>query len=165
MQIVSAKTEEEIREASLLFREYVASLSVNLSFQDFEKEVAGLPGNYSSPDGRLFIAYLIGEHEKNSFNDSAKLLVGSVALRKIDSLTCEMKRLFLRPQFRGRGLGRALANAAIEAAREIGYTRMLLDTLPEMERAQELYRELGFQEIPAYRFNPIPGARFMARTL
>jgi ribosomal protein S18 acetylase RimI-like enzyme len=152
-KIVPAESAEAVRQASLLFRQYAASLGVDLSFQSFEDEVAALPGDYASPSGRLFLARVEQE------------IAGCVALRKIDNETCEMKRLFVRPGFRGHGVGRALAEAAITAARQIGYRRMRLDTLPEMSRAQELYRALGFREISAYCYNPVAGTKYFELSL
>ncbi len=128
-----------------MLREYAAWLQVDLCFQNFEQELAALPGEYSPPSGRLLIA------------ESA----GCVALRPIDDRICEMKRLYVRPDHRGSGLGRHLVEAIISEARSIGYRAMRLDTMPKMDRAQGLYAALGFHEIPAYRYNPEPGARFL----
>jgi ribosomal protein S18 acetylase RimI-like enzyme len=185
-RIVLAENPDAWRCASELFREYADSLGLDLSFQDFENEVAGLPGAYAPPDGRLFLAFVeeggqpldekIGNREGAARRDSAappqladssdaRRPAGCVALRKIDGEACEMKRLYVRSSVRGRGLGRKLAAAAIEAARQIGYRRMRLDTLPQMGEAQSLYRALGFHEIPAYRYNPVPGARYFELTL
>jgi putative acetyltransferase len=159
LYIVQADTPETIAQAAFLFREYASSLSVDLAFQNFERELAELPGEYAPPEGRLLLAFL-SDSEKMSSSTQPDA-AGCVALRKMDAASCEMKRLYLRPEFRGHGLGRALAEAVIAAAREIGYQRMLLDTLPEMSRAQILYESLGFKEIPPYRFNPVPGTRFL----
>jgi ribosomal protein S18 acetylase RimI-like enzyme len=150
MDIIRAKTAAHINSARELFREYEAWLNLDLCFQNFEKELAQLPGAYASPSGRLLLA----------FED--KELAGCVALRRLDDNVCEMKRLFLRPQFHGRGLGRELAERIIEEGRAIGYQKMRLDTLSEqMGSAIRLYRALGFQEIAAYYKNPVPGALFM----
>ncbi len=142
-------TAEDIRSARELFREYEASLGISLCFQDFEQELAGLPGEYSPPDGQLLLA------------EEGKELAGCVALRKIDARTCEMKRLYLRPAFRGRGAGRILATAIITEARLKGYATLRLDTLPSMQAAIALYESLGFRRIGPYRENPVAGAIFM----
>jgi putative acetyltransferase len=123
---------------------------MNLCFQNFEQELAGLPGHYAPPDGRLLLA----EHEGQ--------LAGCVALHKWEAGICEMKRLYLRPSFRGKGFGRVLAETVIAEARDIGYQRMRLDTIePIMKDAVEMYRKLGFREIAPYRPNPIVGAMYM----
>ncbi|HEX9295232.1 MAG TPA: GNAT family N-acetyltransferase [Polyangiaceae bacterium] len=132
----------------LLFEEYGASLGVDLSFQDFEKELASLPGDYARPQGRLWLAMMGGE------------AAGCVGLRLFDQESCEMKRLYVRPIHRGRGIGKHLASTAIETAKNLGYRRMYLDTLASMSGAIALYRALGFKEMAAYRFNPLPALYF-----
>jgi putative acetyltransferase len=140
----------QIAQARELFLEYAESLGFSLCFQSFDQELAGLPGDYAPPDGRLLVAAYRGQ------------LAGCVALHKLQSDICEMKRLYLRPQFRGRGLGRVLAEAVIAAARTIGYRKMRLDTVePVMPNAVAMYRRLGFVEIEPYRANPIDGALYM----
>jgi ribosomal protein S18 acetylase RimI-like enzyme len=139
----------EPEEARTLFVEYAQALGVDLSYQDFDSEVAGLPGDYALPGGRLLAARLGDE------------LVGCVALRPLGEGVCEMKRLFVRPGHRGLGAGRALAEAVIAAAREAGYTAMRLDTLPQMQAAQAMYETLGFREIEPYYPSPVPGTRFL----
>jgi putative acetyltransferase len=125
-----------------------------LCFQSFEQEVASLPGAYAPPQGRLLLARLGGD------------LAGCVALHPLEPGICEMKRLYVRPQFRGQGLGKALLNAALAEARAIGYQRMRLDTVePIMQDAVRMYRAHGFREIVPYRENPIPGALYMERTI
>jgi len=154
MQLIQAQSSEEIEQARQLFKEYAAWLEINLCFQNFEKELADLPGDYATPNGRLLLAY----HD----NESA----GCVALRKIDDGICEMKRLFVRDKFRGQGLGRSLIDAIISEAKDIGYKRMRLDTLPpKMNDAIALYRSFGFKEIEPYYKNPVPGAMFMELSL
>ncbi len=158
LEIVQAHTAEDLGDARALFEEYAASLDFDLGFQDFAAELAGFPGDYAPPRGRLLLAFLNGR------------LAGCVALRELEDGICEMKRLFVRPAFRGyRGhrdrsdlsVGRVLTEAVIAAARDIGYERMRLDTVPAMARARALYQTLGFREIPPYRYNPIPGTAFM----
>ncbi len=135
----------DLIEIRRMLREYEAWLEVDLCFQDFEKELAALPGDYAPPRGRLLIA------------EGA----GCIALRPIGEGVCEMKRLYVRPEHRGSGLGRRLVQALIEEARVIGYKRMRLDTLPKMADAQRMYQSLGFRDIEPYRVNPVPGARFL----
>jgi putative acetyltransferase len=148
--ISQAESSKQIAQARELFLEYAESLNFSLCFQSFDKELVSLPGEYSRPAGRLLLAELEGH------------LAGCVALRKLDSKICEMKRLYLRPQFRGKGLGRVLVERIIAEAREIGYRRMRLDTVePVMKDAVGMYRKLGFKEIEAYCANPVAGALYM----
>jgi putative acetyltransferase len=149
VQINQVSRETEIAAARELFGEYAASLGFDLCFQDFDKELRELPGEYAAPNGCLLLAREAGK------------ALGCVALRRIDGQICEMKRLYVRPEARGLKLGRKLAEAIIAEARRIGYHRMRLDTMPEMGKAIALYRTLGFKETKAYRFNPMPGAIFM----
>jgi putative acetyltransferase len=149
LKIVAAETNDDIQNARSLFEEYASSLDFELDFQGFKDELTNLPGDYTPPDGRLLLAFREGK------------LAGCVALRRIENGICEMKRLFVRPEFQGQRIGRLLAEAIIGEARRLGYICMRLDTVPVMERARTLYSSLGFRVIPAYRYNPIPGAVFM----
>ena len=135
----------DVEETRALLREYAASLPFARDFQDFDRELAELPGDYAPPRGALLLARG----------------AGCVGLRPLDTTTCEMKRLYVRPPARGTGLGRRLAEAIVGEARSLGYARMRLDTVPDMAAALSLYAELGFREIPPYRANPIPGAVFL----
>lgn len=146
-QVVSTEEIEQTRE---LFHEYVTWLGVNLCFQNYDQEVAELPGEYVPPAGRLYIAI---ENDQTA---------GCIALRKLADGFCEMKRLYVRPQFRGRRLGQTLVDRVIEDARQIGYSRMRLDTLPgKMDAAIAMYRSLGFKDIERYYDNPYQTAAFM----
>jgi putative acetyltransferase len=154
MIIVQAQSPEDIDRARMLFEEYAAWLGINLCFQNFEKELAQLPGEYVPPAGRLFLAF------------DGDQISGCVALRALGDGACEMKRLYVRPDFRGKGLGRQLTESIINAGREIGYERMCLDTFPgKMDRAVAMYRALGFQEIEGYYHNPVAGVTFMELSL
>ena len=149
MILFPAHSSEYLGTVRELFREYANSLEVDLCFQNFNQELAQLPGNYAPPEGRLLLAA------------EGATPAGCVALRKIGDSICEMKRLYVRPAFRGKGAGRSLAQAAIQAARECGYQRMRLDTLSSMKQAIALYESLGFHRIPPYYDNASPLAVFM----
>jgi ribosomal protein S18 acetylase RimI-like enzyme len=136
-----------------IFREYAASLAVDLCFQGFDAELRELPGAYAPPRGRLLIAVQDG------------IPVGCVALRPLGDARCELKRLFVRPGNRGLGIGRALTARIVAEARAIGYDQIVLDTLPSMAAAQQLYKDLGFKEIPPYCVNPIAGTRYLGKDL
>jgi len=153
LEMVCAKTAEDVKRARALFEEYADSLGFDLRFQDFAKELASLPGDYAPPGGLLLLATDRGR------------LVGCVALRRLTDTVCEMKRLYVRPPYRRLGMGRGLVEAIIGKARGIGYTRMRLDTVPSMKEARTLYRSIGFKEIPPYCHNPIEGATFMELVL
>ena len=136
-----------------LFVEYEKALGVDLCFQGFAAELEGLPGDYAPPRGRLLLV------------ERGGLSAGCIAMRPLDSRDCEMKRLYVRPAARGDGLGLRLVERVIAEARGVGYARMYLDTLPQMDAAQRLYERLGFEDVPPYRDNPVKGARFMALDL
>ena len=151
---IQAESPAEISEARQLFLEYSEWLGLDLCFQNFEQELAELPGRYALPDGRLLLAISGGQ------------VAGCVGLRKINDGVCEMKRLYVRPKFRGLGIGRAMAVHLIEEARALNYSQMRLDTLPaQMGEAIKMYRSLGFREIEPYYHNPVEGALFLELTL
>jgi GNAT superfamily N-acetyltransferase len=158
LRIVPVQSEETLSQARDLFREYATMPGVAPCVEDFEREVAALPGSYAPPIGRLLLAL------RESPGGQGEV-AGCGALRKFDEGACEMKRLYVRPTFRGTGTGRELVKELIAEARSIGYRRMLLDTLPSMNEAHKLYRTLGFREIPSYQKNPIPGALFFELAL
>jgi ribosomal protein S18 acetylase RimI-like enzyme len=151
--IIDCSSPEQLPAVRALFVEYAASLDFDLCFQDFDHELAGLPGDYAPPRGRLLLAMAEGR------------AVGCVGLRPLAQDACEMKRLYVQPAARGRGIGRTLAETVIKEAARLGYGRMLLDTVPSMQAAIKLYRELGFRPIAPYRPNPIPGALFFELVL
>jgi ribosomal protein S18 acetylase RimI-like enzyme len=151
--ILHATSPEHFEHARGLFQEYASALGVDLCFQGFEHELKELPGEYSEPNGCILLAFLDSE------------LAGCVALRPFSTGICEMKRMYVRPMFRGNGIGRALAQDVIAEARGRGYRKIRLDSLPTMKDAQTLYRSLGFREIGSYRPNPIQGAVYLELTL
>jgi putative acetyltransferase len=155
LSFLEAETPAQIEQARELFREYAESLGFSLCFQNFDRELAGLPGDYAPPRGRLLLAAADGE------------VAGCVALHPLPPAgVCEMKRLYLRPRFRGQGLGRGLAERIIAEARALGYQRMRLDTVaPVMPDAVGMYRKLGFREIPPYCDNPMPGVLYLELAL
>lgn len=149
MRVVQANTANDIEQARTLFQEYAKGVGISLCFQNFDQELANLPGDYAPPDGRLLLA-----------TDDDQI-AGCIAMRKLGPNVCEMKRLFVRPTYRGTGLGRVLVNAIIDEARKLGYTQMRLDTLPgRMDSAIALYRSIGFVEIEPY-YTSVEGAKFM----
>jgi GNAT superfamily N-acetyltransferase len=150
LRLTQATTKNDLDQARELFNEYEASLGISLCFQNFGEELANLPGDYAPPRGRLLVA--------REFDQ----LAGCVAMRPVDQTTCEKKRLFLRPAYRSRGLGRVLVEAIIEEARKIGYTHMRLDTITDrLGRAVELYKSMGFVEIEPYYHSPVDTTKFM----
>lgn len=157
IELQRADSAAQIEAARTLFREYAASLGVDLCFQNFEQELAALPGDYAAPGGALLLALVDGEP------------AGCGALRALPDAdypnACEMKRLFVRRAFRGFGLGRQIAMALMDLATEAGYSSLLLDTLDDMEAARGLYGTLGFEEIPPYYYNPVPGAHYLKAEL
>src|SRR5262245_44607115 len=157
VQLLTPETPAQFEATRAVFREYAAGLGVDLCFQNFEAELASLPGEYGAPRGALLLATVNGE------------LAGCGACRSLAEVdyanACEMKRLYVRPAFRGLGLGRVLAQALMDHAVRAGYSVMLLDTLDDMEAARSLYEALGFEEIPPYYFNPVPGAHYLKAQL
>ena len=152
-EFVRAESEAQLESARELFIEYQEELGIDLCFQNFQAELERLPGKYSTPQGCLLLVY----HDEK--------LAGCMALKRISDITCEMKRMFLRSEFRGNGIGRVMTLEIINRAREIGYSKMRLDTVPQLKAAIALYRSLGFVEIEPYRDNPIPGSLYMELTL
>jgi ribosomal protein S18 acetylase RimI-like enzyme len=157
IRLVSPDSAELLADTRTIFREYAASLDVDLCFQGFEAELSTLPGDYAAPTGQLLLATVDGE------------IAGCGAFRPLHECdhpnACEMKRLYVRPAFRRFGLGRLLAQRLLDDARRAGYSNMLLDTLDDMESARELYASLGFEEVPPYYYNPIPGAHYLRARL
>ena len=157
ISLVSPDTPELIEATRAVLREYAQALGVDLCFQNFEQELATLPGEYAAPHGLLLLAFLDGE------------LAGCGGFRPLHEAdypnACEMKRLYVRKAFRRFGIGRLLAQALVDRAREAGYSTMLLDTLDDMEAARGLYETLGFEEVPPYYYNPVPGAHYLKSDL
>ncbi len=157
ISLVIADTPQLLDEAREIFRDYAASLDVDLCFQNFDDELRYLPGEYAAPHGHLLLAFVDGA------------LAGCGAMRPLPDVdyanACEMKRLYVRPDFRRSGLGRLMAQALLDEARRSGYSAMLLDTLDDMEAARGLYGALGFEEVPPYYFNPLPGAHYLKAEL
>jgi ribosomal protein S18 acetylase RimI-like enzyme len=148
IEIIPVDTKDHISLVHSLFEEYAHSLGFHLDFQDFQAELVNLPGDYAPPDGCLLLA----------FNDNA--LAGCVGMRKLEQGVCELKRMYVKPEFRKLGIGRKLAETVIALAHDTGYKLMRLDTLANMTEAVSLYRSLGFKESERYRYNPIEGAKF-----
>ena len=155
--LATPRSPEELNAVRGLMREYAQAIGVDLCFQGFDAEVAALPGEYRAPRGALLSAHVAAD------------LAGCCALRPLDNVdypnACEMKRLYVRGDYRGRGIGRLLVEAILDAARQAGYSSVLLDTLSDMETARALYGDLGFEEIAPYYHNPIPGAHYLLARL
>ncbi|MDO9112449.1 MAG: GNAT family N-acetyltransferase [Polaromonas sp.] len=153
IEFITPATPEQLAATRLIFQEYANQLGVDLCFQNFDAELAGLPGDYAAPQGCLLLALLDGE------------ITGCCAMRPLETVdypnACEMKRLYVRPGFRRFGLGRQLVEAVLDAARIAGYHSLLLDTLNDMEAARALYEDLSFKDIPPYYHNPIAGAHYL----
>jgi ribosomal protein S18 acetylase RimI-like enzyme len=149
LRIFAAETDEHIKIFHQLFKEYEKYLDIDLRFQDFETELANLPGVYTPPEGCMLLA----EYDNK--------IAGCVALKKIGEGICEMKRLYVRPEFRGKAIGRKLSEAIIEEARKIGYKKMRLDSLKRLNQAISLYQSMGFKEIKPYVFNPLDDVVYM----
>jgi ribosomal protein S18 acetylase RimI-like enzyme len=153
IRYLKAESGEHLEITKKLFMEYARSLEFSLGFQDFEEEIAGMPGHYGPPDGCILLVYV---------GDEA---AGCVALRKLEKGICEMKRLYVRPEYRGQGIGKALSEKVIEEAMRIGYHKMRLDTLASMKEAISIYRRQGFREIKPYRYNPFEYAVFLEKDI
>ncbi|UCD80609.1 MAG: GNAT family N-acetyltransferase [Desulfobacterales bacterium] len=149
IRIINAQTADHYQKTRELFLQYADSLNFDLEFQGFSQELAGLPGDYAPPHGCLLLAELSGQ------------FVGCVGLRFLKSKICEMKRLFVKPEYRGQGMGRLLACAVIDRARELGYEKMRLDTIETMKEANALYYSLQFKNIEAYRYNPLDNPNYL----
>jgi len=148
MNYIEARSAKHFQDTKFIFSEYQNFIGIDLSFQDFQTELAEIPGNYAAPRGAIILAYE---------ND---VCIGCVALRPISDTICEMKRLFVKPEFQGKGIGKELTGRIVKKAKEIGYLKMRLDTLDTMESAMHLYRQIGFNEITPYYHNPIKNARY-----
>jgi putative acetyltransferase len=152
-EIKPANFPDDLEHVIAILSEYVASPSVSLAFQNYEAEFAALPGKYAAPDGCLLLAW------------KGPAVVGCAALRRVDENTCEMKRVYVRPDARGENLGRRLIERILDEARAAGYSRICLDVLPEFAAAQRIYESLGFQTAAPVTFNPVPGTRYLALEL
>jgi GNAT superfamily N-acetyltransferase len=153
IRYLKAEKDEHLEAVKELFLEYARSLEFSLGFQDFEEEIAAMPGHYAPPDGCILLAF---------YRDKP---AGCVAVRKLDKGICEMKRLYVRPEYRGKGMGKTLSERIIEEARKLGYNKMRLDTLESMKEANSIYRKLGFHDIQPYRYNPFEQAVFLEKAI
>jgi ribosomal protein S18 acetylase RimI-like enzyme len=161
ISLTAAPSAGRLESVRSLFHQYADSLGFDLGFQGFTEELAGLPGDYAPPCGRLLLAV----REAGEGSEAGGAPAGCVALRPLEPEICEMKRMYIPPAFRGQGLGRSLAERLLVEARQAGYRRMRLDSIDTMKEALGLYRSLGFREIPPYRYNPIPGAVYLEKDL
>jgi putative acetyltransferase len=148
-----ARFPEDLNAVKAIFREYIGSTSASLEFQNYEDELAGLPGKYAAPRGALFLAW------------QTSAIVGCAGFREVNEETCEMKRVYVRTVARGQNIGRRLVERILDEARAVGYARICLDVLPEFKVAQKLYESLGFAAAPPVTFNPVPGTRFLGLDL
>lgn len=153
IHIERARFPKDCDAVSTVFREYIGSTSANLEFQDYEDELASLPGKYAAPRGGLFLAW------------QADTVVGCAGFREVNEVTCEMKRVYVSPVARGQNIGRRLVERVLDEVRAVGYTRICLDVLPEFKAAQQLYASLGFVAAPPVTFNPVPGTQFLGLDL
>jgi ribosomal protein S18 acetylase RimI-like enzyme len=157
VQLHSPRSLAELESVRALFVEYASALNIDLCFQNFSQELEALPGEYTAPRGALVLVLVDGQP------------AGCCAMRPLDAVdytnACEMKRLYVRPSYRGMQMGRMLAESILDLSRQAGYDSILLDTLDDMESARALYQELGFEEIPPYYFNPIAGAHYLRAKL
>ena len=152
-EIKPANFPDDLEHVIAILREYITSPRVSLAFQNYEAEFAALPGKYAAPDGRLLLAW------------KGQAVVGCAALRRVDETTCEMKRVYVRPDARGENLGRRLIESILAEARAAGYSRICLDVLPEFSAAQRIYESLGFLPAEPVTFNPVPGTKYLALEL
>jgi ribosomal protein S18 acetylase RimI-like enzyme len=152
-EITHARFPEDLDAVIAIFREYIGSATVDLAFQEYETELAGLPGKYAAPRGGLLLAWQDGR------------VIGCAGFREVDSRTCEMKRVYVRPGTRGQRTGRRLVEQVIREAKAAGYARICLDVLPEFVAAQQLYASLGFTPSEPVTFNPVPGTKFLGLDL
>ena len=149
MEIVEVKLDEDYQIAAQLFKEYSTVIGIDLEFQNFSQEIATIKSQYSRPEGAIFLVY----HEKN-------LASGCFGIRKLEDTICELKRMYLKTELQGLGIGKLMLEKSFECAKELGYQKMRLDTLSTMHAAISLYKKMGFYEIQPYRFNPIEGAKY-----